>query len=597
MKFIAALLLYIISLSSFASYTYDVTLKSLGVTEGITSKQQLTKKSVYINLPRVSLIESVELTIESKLAPILRKSSYIRVSGNNRVIGYIETKDSGTVKFKLDTEIFSSSRDLELKFDLYSDLVGDVECAPLSFYEDLIQIYNSSKLQVRLNERPKTVNDYLLTLPKNFSVTIPKRELSEKEFLFLAKLKKFTREIGKKMRLTKMREFSDIVLGTSEEIKSFIDDKTRDIIAFDYSPVMRTFHTKQIKTLGINSSNEEFEVQDIFPFVNGFNSGKVISLKQLRINNPSKSMKFQRVSDSEFSLSYSNQDLTNSKIIKRLNLSVSASSKFTGENLILNVYKNENLVKTIELSDSEDPQFYSLEIPQVIDRMTDTITLRTFSQGKGEVCSKGSRFEFNVLPDTTVELSDPKLNRAVFVDFIRGLNSGGDLFLPKSALSVPSFWLDYLDLFLKSSDLNYQKLKIQFYDQLPDVISKGTVLFTSELYDDVEGPHRLNPAELNVNFVEIAELNKEKLLHIHVVNKDKVKLNFIEFGRRDLSYFDSERTLYTINSREEQDFTSSYSNRNQAEVFFNKYKMIIFLILWLFLTFLFIRFMKRKKKS
>lgn len=595
MKFLIFATLLCISHLTFASYSYEVLLRDLGPSNGINSKAEFTSESVYLNLPKQDMIQSIELHVDNTFAPNLSAASYVRVSGNGKIVGYLE-RSQKTV-FRIDPKEFMEGRGINFGFDLYSELERDVDCAPEAFFRKLIQLSGATKFIVTLNDKPQTINDYLLSLPRNFVVKSPRRALTPKEFTFLLQLKIYTRNIGKKMSMTYQEGIADIVLGDVAEITDYSNRFFNKVVNFDYKPLVRILKRKGKSFLGVNSEHIEFGTKNIFSFIEGFNTSRVSTIKMLeKLPKKNKQLEFQRVSNSEFQLSYSHSDLESSKALNQLNLSLSLSNKFNNEELVLNLYKNDKLIKVLELSSREEPQFFQLSLPTVSDRVVNTLTLKAFSKGKGDVCSRVSRFELSILPDTDLKFTSIELDKSNFIHFLKMRNHKAPLYIPQTALSESHLWLEYIDLFIKSSNIESEEVKLEFFDNLSEGLSEGGVLFTDKDNSEIIGVHRLNPVEMKTNFMEIAKIGSSNILHFHIAQKDeKVNLNYLELGLRDLSYFDGSRTLYTVNSKQEKHFNVDYSDKSSLSVLFRTYKVYFFIFFWLLITFFFIRFTRKKK--
>lgn len=592
MKLVIIILCF--SLNYVFAYNFKTTLSDIGYSSGVVSNTKVNTQTVYFNLPENSLIKGGKLNLKINRAPFLTESSHIKIVTNGEVLGFI-TKHDAVIPIK--KELLRGGK-FRVDFEFYADFASGKICESSPVFKGLLSIDKTSFLDIDLAYRPKTINDFLITLPKETILTLKERSLTQREFVFITFLKKYLTNTGRKLSFNyDLNKETTFFLGNGTEISNYYLGFNNKEKSFEFA--IKRFYTKNFSFLAFNSDLFGEQVNVLSLFSNAFNVRAVKSFNELKVNKKeSLTPIFEKVSSQMWRLHYSNSDLLTASVIESIDLSIMALSDKKRHNIFLSIYKEDKLVKVIELGSMSDAGIFHVTIPKGLSSKDSNIYIKASVKGsfatQGECVSSGAGINLSILPDTKVNFSDFS-NRKSFMNFARSSVGEYNVHIPSEWLSNLDFGIDHVLKLINSVSMNSEHINFYFYESSPNLAEKNNfVISSSDL--DFEGPHKLNANKYNVNYIEIAKLNEQDIFHYQISKGLRTsKFKYLPIDSKDLTYFDSSRVLYTVNSKTDKTFKVEYSNPVSVMAILRKYKFYIFGLLWVLLTFLFIRFAKRRK--
>ena len=627
MKFWLTLLL--VGYSSIAlALTRSFDLSQLGHQAGITCSDQTMSSDVFIATPEAKYISEAYLDLKLQYSSYLIAPSHVKIKINDRPVDFINLKSGArdlnhlNKKITIDSQLFTDSF-IKLSFDFYLNVKGE-KCLGGALLDGLVHIKPETNFTYKLKTHPLEIGDYLASLPAKVMINVKALKLNESEFRHLFLLTQLLSSMGREYQIVNSNQLTEINFINEAEQLSLIDHelKKSSSLKKDYSPissdsidVFRVIDQVGLVVRRDLLSDFASMLNQAYMLLNQKHvSPKAFDTKasyrsQLYFDEFKLKPQGRRTADGqEWNLLLDR--LSDGKIPSKLKLSLTTTPTPGDGKNFLNVYQDGNLLETIELDNSGLPQRHEIELVNIAQSQTTKILLRTLRSEAQEGCRGGGAFfDSTILPDTVIEFTTNQESKIqYFWQLLPYIGAAQSVYIQESFLADFRFIFSHMNALFNSIRLNPSAIEFKFFDQtLESVNQNGFIMFSQndfvsqlkapitkkehyEFFNNVaQTKFKFNDLR-NIALMQLAQINNFTGLSYHFTsNSFPHHGRFVSFDQSNVVVLESTRDLVRFDYVKERELPSTFSEEQEIISFLKKYKMALFAIGWIILTFIFLR--------
>ncbi len=584
------ILLFLFPLFAHA-YTFSQSMAQKGFPQGIFAQESIEVLPFYVRLPSSKLITSGKLTLEIESSPLLKDPSNLKVLFEGAPLAHISLKGQGNISLTKHTIVMDIPKSLlknkygRFDFQFVNIISGD-PCLDQKMSSGLVRITEKSSFDLTLKERPTNISDFILTLGSETYINLPESPLSLEELKLLYQVGAIVRQQGSALQYTQKRESADIVLNRDIKNHQIVQTKLKDpeelITQFFLSTSTPFSATPFLLDLSGVFNNSTLPVEKIFQ------DGERVWLTR---NELSLKAEGEKTSNGAYwSLkvpTIAGSDLKPAK----LHLSLTSARSSGDHPVSLYVYAGDELIKVINLPNSDLPQYHQVLLPNRFAKWPFNINVLIKRNDPKGGCNQdfGRDFDVRLLEDSALEYTKTENKASSFVSFAMS-DSKYEIIFPKE-LVEPQVWISKLNWLQKSFNLNVDSAHFTFS---PIGLSRYIELKTMSLDSEVIIPYLANQRFKTVGLSKVGLLtlkSNEKtqgLLLQAMKAPFKIDLPNYVPDHHDVLAFTPERIEILSYSSELKDKVAKLSGGPSIVTFLEEWRYILMGLGWLLLTLLFL---------
>ncbi len=562
-----------------------------GFPYGVLAQEPIEILPMYVRLPSSNLISSGKLTLEIESSPLLKDPSNLKVLFEGAPLAHISLGGQGNISLRKQTIVLDIPKSLFKnkygRFDFqFVNIISDDPCLDQKMSSGLVRITENSSFELTFNQRPTNISDFILTLGRTTYVNLPESPITLEELKLLYQLGAIVSQQGSSLRFTKKRESADIILSRDTNNHQIIQTKIKD--------------TKIVLTQFYLSTTSPFFATPFLVDLSGIFNNSILPVEKvsqdservwLTRNELSLKAEGEKTSNGAY-WSFKVPTISGSDLKPaKLHLSLT-SARSSGEHPVsLYVYVGDELIKVINLPNSELPQYHQVLLPNRFSKWPLNINLLIKRNDPKGGCNQdfGRDFDVRLLEDSALEYTKADSQASSFVSFAMS-DSQYEIIFP-SELPEPQVWISQLNWLQKSFNLNVDNA--QFTSSpigLRRFIELESVAPDSEVIIPYLANQRLKTTGLNkIGLLTLKTNERTQGLLLRAMKAPfKVHLPNYVPDHHDVLAFTPDRIEILTFSSELKDKVAKYSSGPNLVTLLEEWRYILMGVGWLLLTILFL---------